>query len=62
MDCSTEEQQMEVEALKSIYGEQFTTGGGTADDQPVFFEVKVEQGNTKISLIFTIPGTILLFC
>ena len=62
MDCSTEEQQMEVEALKSIYGEQFTTGGGTADDQPVFFEVKVEQGNTKISLIFTIPGTILHFC
>lgn len=62
MDCSTEEQQMEVEALKSIYAEQFTTGGGTADDQPVFFEVKVEQGNTKISLIFTIPGTILLFC
>ena len=36
MDYSTEEQQMEVEALKSIYGEQFTTGGGSADNHPVF--------------------------
>lgn len=61
MDYSTEEQQMEVEALKSIYGEQFTTGG-SADNQPVFYEVKVKQENTKISLIFTIPGIILHFC
>lgn len=61
MDYSTEEQQMEVEALKSIYGEQFTTGGGSADNQPVFYEVKVEQENTKISLIFTIPGINLHF-
>ena len=62
MDYSTEEQQMEVEALKSIYGEQFTTGGGSADNQPVLYEVKVKQENTKISLIFTIPGIILHFC
>lgn len=44
---------MEVEALKSIYGEQFTTDGGKGDE-PISYEVKLEPKNIKI--IFTIPG------
>ena len=59
MEVSSEEREMEVEALKSIYGEQFTTGGGTAGHEPVFYEVKLEPKNIKI--YFTIPGTSSLF-
>lgn len=55
MEGSSDEREMEVEALQSIYGEQFSTGGGSANE-PVIYEVKLEQNNTKI--IFTIPGTV----
>ena len=49
---------MEVEALKSIYGEQFTTDGGKGDE-PISYEVKLESKDIKI--IFTIPGTVSFF-
>lgn len=52
MECSSEERKMEVEALQSIYGKQFSTGG----DENIFYEVNLEQSGTKI--IFTIPGNI----
>ena len=54
MECSSEEREMEVEALQSIYGEQFTV---MVDTQPVSYEVKLQQTKTKI--IFTIPGKII---
>ena len=54
MEGSSEEREMEVEALQSIYGEQFTV---IVDSQPVLYEVKLQQTKTKI--IFTIPGKIL---
>lgn len=58
MDCSSEEREMEVEALQSIYGEQFTVMVAKGDDnQPVSYEVKLQQTKTKI--IFTVPGKIV---
>ena len=54
MESSLEEREMEVEALQSIYGEQFTV---MVDSQPVSYEVKLQQTKTKI--IFTIPGKII---
>ena len=54
MEGSSEERDMEVEALQSIYGEQFTV---MVDSQPVSYEVKLQQTKTKI--IFTIPGKII---
>lgn len=54
MESSLEEREMEVEALQSIYGEQFTV---MVDNQPVSYEVKLQQTKTKI--IFTIPGKII---
>ena len=58
MECSSGEREMEVEALKSIYGEQFTTDGGKGDE-PISYEVKLESKDIKI--IFTIPGTVSFF-
>ena len=55
MEGSSEEREMEVEALQSIYGEQFTVM--MVDSQPVSYEVKLQQ--TKTKLIFTIPGKIV---
>jgi len=54
MEYYSEEREMEVEALQSIYGEQFTA---MADNPPVTYEVKLQQTTTKI--IFTIPGKIV---
>lgn len=54
MEYSSEEREMEVEALQSIYGEQFTV---MVDIPPVTYEVKLQQTTTKI--IFTIPGKIV---
>lgn len=58
MECSSEEQEMEVEALRSIYGEQFTIMAAREDkqpvSQPVLYEMKLQQSETKI--VFTIPG------
>ena len=56
MEGPSEEREMEVEALQSIYGEQFTV---MVDNQPVSYEVKLQQTKTKI--IFTIPGKIVCF-
>ena len=52
MECSSEEREMEVEALQSIYGKQFSTGG----DENITYEVNLEESETKI--IFAIPGNI----
>lgn len=54
MEVSSEEREMEVEALQSIYGEQFSSVVGSGIDENLFYEVKLQQSDIKI--IFTIPG------
>ena len=56
METSSEEREMEVEALQSIYGEQFSTGVGSEIDENVFYQVKLRQSDIKI--IFTIAGNV----
>ena len=60
MEGSSEEREMEAQALQSIYGEQFTVVVANVKGEgnpPVTYEMKLQQTKTKI--IFTIPGKIV---
>ena len=46
MEGSSEEREMEVEALQSIYGEQFTVM--MVDSQPVSYEWKLQKTKQKL--------------
>ena len=59
MECSSEEREMEVEALQSIYGEHFTVMAAKGGDDAPVYEMKLQPTTTKI--IFTIPGKNLCF-
>ena len=56
MEYSSEEREMEAEALQSIYGEEVVSVKRSEENQPVSYEVNFQQ--SKATIIFTLPGEI----
>ena len=56
MEYSSEEREMEAEALQSIYGKEIVTVKRSHENEPVSYEVNFQHYKTAI--IFTLPGEI----